>query len=116
MLNSKSQLGCTVTVRVLHSRVRCHGDQDLHHHGDTGDLSQGVGHRPGRCTQSVQVGDGVNRPSADEKQKVKAGHGQGGSRQGVDSPQEEEGHDVLHVVEMSSVGAEHTCFQYPAAL
>lgn len=106
MLNSKSPLGCNPTdyiaqsltfliffflFHVLHSRVPCNSDQDLHSHGDTGDLGQGIGHRSGRCPQSAQVGDGVNHPSADKNQKVKAGYGQRGFHHGVDGSQEEEG-------------------------
>lgn len=67
------------------------GDQDLHGHGDAGDLCQGVGHRAGRCPQSTQVGDGMNPTSEGEDQKVKTGRGQRGSRHGVDGSQEEEG-------------------------
>lgn len=84
------------------------GHQDLHSHGDTRDLCQGVRHRPGRCPQRAQVGDGMEPPSEGENQKVKTGRGQRGSRHGVDGSQEEEGQDVLNVVNMSSVGGEQT--------
>lgn len=96
--------------------MRCDSDQDLHGHGDAGDLAQGVGHRAAGGPKGAQVGDAVNRPSASEHQEVEAGHGQRGSRHGVDGPQEEEGYDVLQVIHMSSVGAKHTCHQHPAAL
>lgn len=86
--------------------IGCDCHQDLHSHGDTRYLSEGVGQRARRCSQGKQVGNAVQHSSHEENQEVKAGHGQRRSDHAVDSSQEEEGEDVLHVVHMSSVGVE----------
>lgn len=48
----------------------------------------------------------MQHASQEEDQEVKAGHRQRGAGHGVDGTQEEEGKDVLHVVNMSSGGEE----------
>jgi len=84
--------------------VRRHGDEDLQRHGDARYLCHDVGQGAGRRLQGEQVGEGVQHASHEEDQEVEAGHGQARSSHGVDGTQEEEGEDVLHVVDMSSIG------------
>lgn len=102
-----------------HSGVCCNCHQDLHSHGDTRYLCEGVGQRAGRCSQGKQVGNAVQHSTREENQEVKACHSQWRSDHGVNSSQEEEGEDVLQVVKMSSLGVgkkrrfshTHNCFQ-----
>lgn len=59
-----------------HSGVRCDCHQDLHSHGETRYLCEGVGQRAGRCSQGKQVGNAVQHSTREENQEVKACHSQ----------------------------------------
>lgn len=78
--------------------VRGGGKEDLQSHGEAGQLCHTIGHGARGCLQLQEVGDGVNNAPRAEDEEVDPGHCGTGIQQGIDSSEEEEGKDVLHVV------------------
>lgn len=81
--------------------------KNLQSHGNTGQLSYGVGHRADGSSQFHQVGNGVNYPPHKENEKVQPGYEGIWIQEGIDGSQEQKWQDVLQVIAVGSAAPFH---------